>query len=212
MADRARRLLDELLGPTRDLTEEEMNGFDISNCCIYHIIGICPFYALEKTKGFIKKCPKEKHKQIMKELIPKKVLKKCEKQLLQLCKNIICELEMKNKINENTSNNSSKIQEIESLLKLQRFKEADKIFKELENSVNSNQKITFCEVCAVEINTCVNSKEYKDHLSGKLHLAYQKIREILPDLLYKHERNKKVFFDPKQIKKIKKKIEEKTKK
>lgn len=208
MSDRARKLLDELLGPSRNYTKDEINDLNVPENCIFNTIGICPYYALENTKGFIKRCVKKDHKTIPLEFIDKKTLRDQEKQLLIILKKIVCELEIRKTIllKENESEFITEIEsiKIETLAKNNKLEESQKLASELyQSKQKENQKLIICYICGIKITNSSTSKEYKTHLSGKLHLSYIKIREIFSRLLFKYEEKTKIFLEAAEISKIK---------
>ena len=214
MADRARKLLDEILGQARHFTENEINDLTIPENCIHHSIGICPHYSLENTKGFIRKCTKKEHTVVPLSFFDEKTLKTEEKRLLSICKNIICELELRKKefmVKEGKENSESQQQmmksfnKVESLAKAHKIQDAEKFIAELSKkmeTITDNVKVNICETCGIKLTNSIASKEYQSHLNGKLHKSYLKIRETLAVLLLKYEKDADPIMSSAEIKRI----------
>lgn len=205
MRDQARHLLDELLGSSRNLIQDEIDDLNVPENCVFHSIGICPFKSLENTKCDIGKCSYKEHKLVPMKFVDKKILEKNERYLLSICKNIICELEIRKKnlydIDQTKKEQNETFGKIENLLRNGFIEDAFKLSENFQKT-ELKEKNVICDVCAIKIPNCLNSKEYETHLEGKLHLSYTKIRQVCEDLLYKYEKNKKVYIPQHKIKEI----------
>lgn len=182
MADRARKLLDELLGPCRDMSEQQIQHQNLSDYCIYHIIGICPFFALEDTKGFIDKCQKKTHKMFPLKWIDSQWQQSSELELLKTCQIIVCDIEIR-KLFLNDRYIYTPPENEQSILRNHNHRQ-DITKKAFERDAS---KKMICYICGIQISNNVQSKEYISHANSKLHKSYEKIRQVLKTLMFKYK-------------------------
>lgn len=197
MTDRARELLDKLMGPTRNLTNKELHNLQYSDNCIFLLIGLCPFKVLENTKWTIGKCPYNEHRELPLKYIPCEKIKKYEIELLVLLENIVGFLQNRKKktfiSKKNVSYNMREsLKKIDDMAKEGKIEEALKLAEELhKEEIN---KTFFCEICMTYVSNIIDSKEYKTHVDGKLHKGCTEIRRVLSRLLIKHKDELKSFL------------------
>ncbi|ELQ74786.1 Spliceosome subunit [Trachipleistophora hominis] len=213
MTDRARELLDRLLGPTRDLTEEEVENLRDTDNCIFLLAGFCPFKALEHTRMDIGQCPYSEHKEVPAKYMAPDKLKLYETELLGLLEMVAGLFENRRKkagikeqhVNLLAPNLEEKVKMIVSRAKEGKMDESLELAEKLEAEHVISQpgndgvnKTHFCEVCAATISNVVDSKEYKVHINGRLHQACVRMRTFLAHLLLKYKFKDATFLTNKK--------------
>lgn len=221
MTDRARELLDKLLGPTRNLTEKEVEKLKDSDNCIFLLAGFCPFKALEHTKIDIGRCPYAQHKEIPVKYIGSVKLKMYETELLDLLEMVMSLFENRRKkigISEGRVNlrlkgfeerikliiNKAKEGKVDESLQLAEEIEAEAKYTTDQSGIDGTTRAHFCETCTTSISNVIESKEYRMHIKGRLHQACVKMRSVLAQLLLKYKLGNANFLTNKKRQKLSK--------
>ncbi|KAF7684652.1 Luc7-like protein 3 [Astathelohania contejeani] len=100
MTDRARMILNELMGINRDKIFDDAVNIDFENqdICKYNLVGFCPFIFFKNTKAGLKSCKYKLHDEYLKIAYIKANypnIKKYEIGLIKILENILVELEIK---------------------------------------------------------------------------------------------------------------------
>lgn len=192
MTDRARKLLDNLLGHNRDNLIENDN----TNNCIFQMAGGCPFEMLKNTKLSLGSCKYKNHENI-------KTVNKIfyEQELFTILTDLFDNINKK--IKENVSIKDNEIQEIEDELDFklmeieqnvteENVKEIYKKFLEIEKEILELEKkkeryflkfqMEKCEICGLNIIRNFCSKKFINHLEGRAHTNILKLRDLYENL------------------------------
>ena len=196
MTDRAKKLLDNLLGLNRNIVNNE-------DYCIYYIAGGCPYEILKNTKISLGSCKYKIHGKIEH---PSKVL--YEKELFKLISNLLNQISNKpNKeiiindknIRKKEHNLEIKLDEIESNTTDENIIQMYEKFRLLENEIkdyenmkqayfkNNTEGVEKCTTCNIPIIKNFYSEKYIRHLQGRVHNGILRLRKLHDDL-------KKKFF------------------
>ncbi|WUR04125.1 LUC7-like protein 3 (LUC7L3) [Vairimorpha necatrix] len=201
MTDRARKLLDNLLGSNRDSIIRD----EINNHCIFQIAGGCPYEMLKNTKLSIGSCKYKNHEVIQsvnKVLYEQELIKVLSDLFANINKKFTTPVKIKdNEINEIEESLDMKIMEIEQNITEENILEMYKIFEELENEIysleklkekffvkNKKEEMDKCEVCGLNIIKNFSSKKFISHIEGRAHNNIKKLRD-----LYNKLKNKSIY-------------------
>lgn len=213
--DRARCLLDELLGPDRDrLVTEEWNETIYADVCIYMLAGFCPYRSFYNAKCYIGRCPFKKHDRRffhLYEKCNKPGLEEKEHALLHLlieiyidkCKDILkknnqFELlygsndELLARIYMLRIKKDEHIEEMEKNLILNNLREAYLYYEKIEYiestiSCYLNTNIKICECCGKVFDKISQPPRYWDlHITSKYHLLFVEVEQKIGNLLFKY--------------------------
>ncbi|KAK6090635.1 hypothetical protein P3W45_000358 [Vairimorpha bombi] len=205
MTDRARRLLDNLLGTDRNIlnndTDSRSNSF-----CIYQMAGGCPYEMLKNTKLSLGPCKYKDHDFTNKsaETINKTLY---EQELVKILSDLFSDIEKKinsgNKIQDEYIEQEEykldiKISSIEQNITNENISEIYDQFLALENEIYDLEKIKEnfyiknkdismerCGVCGMSIIKNFCSKKYISHVNGRAHNGVLKLRKLYQSLINK---------------------------
>lgn len=212
--DRARCLLDELLGPNRDrLVKEEWDDVKDRNSCVFMLSSFCPYELFHNTGLNLGRCPFRNHEKYLCKLYEQCGLpraKEKEKELSGMlteiyfdnCKRIIRRWDfiekqvrgdkdyvfkwafLKAKLDE-------RYKELDINVSKGSFEKATACFIEtssLELDINRHvaQYLKVCKYCGKEFSTDAQPPRYWDlHIRSKLHLSFALTRSKLVEILRK---------------------------
>ncbi|EOB13718.1 Cisplatin resistance-associated overexpressed protein [Nosema bombycis CQ1] len=196
MTDRARILLDKLMGHGRDLNKTT----DISKMCIFSMAGLCPYELFVNTKMNLGNCPYKIHAGPD----PKLCKKEYELELLRFLVEI--HKFITNQNNETPDKNDeilirerlidSKLIQIKEKGLSGKVKEALSLFSNLKTEIkeldrikesyyvnNKDKNMTRCQLCGIKVITNYGSHKFMTHKNGKLHngvlTVYNKLGELI---------------------------------
>lgn len=217
MVDRARMLLDRLMGQNRDVYGCKSDELT-EDMCIYSIAGLCPYETLSNTKMDLGKCKYKIHggrnsklckKEYELELfqflaeISKYIKSQIDKQTDKSDEIIYKEREIDLKIN--TIREMSLKGEIRESFRLteQLKKEIDDLgrIKEIYYVNNKDKEMPRCQTCGITVITNYGSQKYRTHLKGKLHCGIKLINDKIGEFVNKfgEEMTLKIFQSTRQI-------------
>ncbi|RVD92261.1 luc7 3 [Tubulinosema ratisbonensis] len=198
---KARILLDELLGPNRNLINKQKYCKNKhSSVCKYMLASFCPYTLLQSIKFTSLQCKFTNHDKGFIKLYEesgKPFLKEFESDLLRelkcfysdfknklKIKNLIYELKMKEKLKEINKIIKENKLENEVFLVMHKFTE----YKKLENELYL-QNDTFVCVCGKEMSKDLIEEYYYKHKNGKYHKGMVYFLDKFNELLMKCEFN-----------------------
>lgn len=193
MVDRARRLLNNLMGNNRNV-----ENYD--DVCIYMMAGACPFEMLKNTKLSLGECKYSNH-------INVKILdinkKEYQIELLKILEDFFTN-KIKINFSKNPTDNIILEKEKKIELTLRDFKstinnknicEMYKKFENIENEIfelekykesffinNKNLKMDVCSICGMNIIKNFCSKKYISHINGRAHKSVLFLRKLYDEL------------------------------
>ena len=211
--DRARSLLDELLGPERNtLAKEEWNSIKNRDVCAFMLSGLCPYQLFSEAGMNMGRCPYRRHDKYL-----CKLYKQCESPELEekehklLC--LLADIYTSNykevlRRKENSlflSRRSSEYtfrsailkakvddlaKDIEERMAENKLEEALAYLERMvscESDINSLARLEVCEDCGKEFEKSNQPPRYWElHIKSKLHLAFVTVREKLAEMLQKY--------------------------
>ncbi|KAK1348274.1 Luc7-like protein [Hamiltosporidium tvaerminnensis] len=185
MADRARLLLDELMGKDRDsihkITEEY--SFNNTNICKYNLVSFCPFNILKNTKACSNTCKYTNHEEYYVSLYNKngeKYRKKYEMEMLNLLKEFIFNMEIR----------KSKNQDILDEKNVNNYKSYE------SSNKSNNQTINVENVCDLKERISIAEKKMSEVLVNVKNLfMVNKVSEAYECLLFLD----KIKFDSEKL-------------
>ncbi|ADM12405.1 U1 snRNP protein [Encephalitozoon intestinalis ATCC 50506] len=130
MTDRAREVLDMLLGRERDIYNPDKLSSERRDTCIYMLASFCPFELFRNTRRSIGKCRYGNHEEYYRAEYNKNGRKRAEEyewELLRLLVEIV--LDVRNVAKKCTASDTS------DLPLLERIKEKEELFKKLYESI-----------------------------------------------------------------------------
>lgn len=213
--DRARCLLDELLGPDRDkLVTEEWNESAYADVCIFMLVGFCPYQSFYEAKCHIGRCPFKRHDRRffnLYEKCKKPGLADKEHALLYLLTEIYIDnykAVLKNKYQVESLHKSNDevlihvsilrarkdeyIEEMEKHLASNNIEEAGLCYENIgyvERAIDCHLDlhIRICECCGKLFDKSNQPPRYWDlHVTSKYHLLFVEVEQKLGDLLSKY--------------------------
>lgn len=213
--DRARSLLDELLGPDRDrLVTDEWNETVYRDVCIYMLAGFCPYRSFYDAKCYIGRCPFKRHDRRffnLYEKCNKPGLKEKEHALLYLLTEIYIDNykdiwkknyhfesfhesndELLVRISILRAKKDEYIEEMEKNIVLNNLEEACSYYEKVEyveRAINChlNTDIRICGCCGKIFDTSNQPPKYWDlHITSKYHLLFMDVEQKIGNLICKY--------------------------
>ncbi|KAF9763756.1 Luc7-like protein 3 [Nosema granulosis] len=211
MVDRARLLLDRLMGQNRDVYGVDSLSIN-SDICIFSIAGLCPYETLSNTKMDIGKCKYKIHGVRDSKLCKTEYEVELLRFLIEISKYIKTQT-----IKTVDKNEEIILKERQIDLKIRNVREvgahgdvkqsyllAEDLKKDIEDLgrikesyyVNNKDKaMPRCLTCGITVITNYGSTKYKTHVKGKLHRGIEAINDKLGELINKvgEEETLKIF-------------------
>lgn len=197
MVDRARKLLDSLMGRERNIISDR-------NACYFYSLGLCPASLLESTKRRTGTC--KFHHTLA--AIPENMVRKYELKLLRLLLRIYTKFIPKETHQEALREvEENKVKEIRAinaeishlisglchskniLASMEKIESKKLLVEKINESLFANNKglhRATCKTCHGRMTASDTYKKIEKHNSGRIHKAFQEIRDKIGEIASKY--------------------------
>ncbi|XP_025946129.1 luc7-like protein 3 isoform X6 [Apteryx rowi] len=202
----AAQLLDELMGRDRNLAPDEKRSnvrWDHESVCKYYLCGFCPAELFTNTRSDLGPCEKIHDENLRKQYEKSSRFMKVgyERDFLRYLQSLLAEVERRIRrgharlaLSQNQQSSGieelgseGKVEEAQGMMKLvEQLKEERELLRSTTSTIESfaaqEKQMEVCEVCGAFLIVGDAQSRVDDHLMGKQHMGYAKIKATVEDL------------------------------
>uniref|UniRef100_A0A8C7AVG9 Luc7-like protein n=1 Tax=Neovison vison TaxID=452646 RepID=A0A8C7AVG9_NEOVI len=225
----AAQLLDELMGRDRNLAPDEKRSnvrWDHESVCKYYLCGFCPAELFTNTRSDLGPCEKIHDENLRKQYEKSSRFMKVgyERDFLRYLQSLLAEVERRIRrgharlaLSQNQQSSGieelgseGKVEEAQGMMKLvEQLKEERELLRSTTSTIESfaaqEKQMEVCEVCGAFLIVGDAQSRVDDHLMGKQHMGYAKIKATVEEL---KEKLRKRTEEPDRDERLKKEKQE----